>query len=273
MADKDDDKMPFDDKKKKKPKDGDKADSIKTDTDGADCKKSESENESLADELRKSQQKILEHLNTNDPALRKSALLAKAQDGKLSDEDSRELIAYLSGKPLEEALGDRVSKAMQPAGDLKKSMDAAPFLNEVHKSNLASHTTLAKAVEKSLATFNETAFAMASNLALLTKSQAALLDEMDALRKSHAEVLSQPVGAPRSVGVAPVVRKSQDAGATKLDDASVKDALLGLFSKSRNATEQQSYGDAISRFDAHGGAHAVPAAILAEVEQFIGANA
>lgn len=245
------------------PSKNDDADVGDKDDDGDD---EEDGKKSLAAALAKSRADVLAHLNTNDPSMRRQALLTKANDtDALSEGDRRELIAYLSGATGEDALKARVAKGIEPTEGMRKSIDASPLLNDLVKSQSTALVSMADHLEKSMTAFNETAYLLAQNHVQLSKSIENVLENQESIIKSHEAVLAQPQGAPRSVGVTPTARRLADGGSDGISDSAMKKGLMNLFKKSEGSRKAE-FAAAIQRWES---TRQIDDAYKSEVQKYI----
>ena len=116
------------------------------------------------DELKKSLDKIEQIVKSETPDARKDALLKKAVEGSLADDEGAELASLLKGEKTED--DGALSKALSPEtdSDLAKSIDVAPALAELVSKLEKALGVVGETIEKSSSHQSEVNLVLAKGL-------------------------------------------------------------------------------------------------------------
>lgn len=161
----------------------------------------EAEKSITAEDLRKSLDALVNFGAGSD---RKTELLQKAQTG-LTEEENQELYGLLGGST---ETGESLAKSATEHLDgptSQAAFDVAPFLEEQHAALTKSLGTLADAIEGSAQREHEFNMVLAravADVGSLVKSMAeGMTSDFEAIRQKLGIIESQPVRAPKSVGI------------------------------------------------------------------------
>lgn len=198
---------------------------------GTDINKGKDEGVLTEEALVKSLQ-TLESVVAASPEGRKNALLSKALNGPLTNEETTELTQILSGK-LSKGLGATVGETLTVGDDLQKSFDATPFIDHLNADLTKAMALIAESVEKSDTARQNEVVVLAKgllDLGKLLQANNALVKSLAAGQQQVAEVLGvirrQPVAAPRSGNVTSQVGTAvASPAATTLTKSDVSEIL------------------------------------------------
>lgn len=146
------------------------------------------------DDLQKALDKVVAHAEEGSDLSRKEALLQKALESDLSDEENNELLALMggSGATESEPLAKSATSGLEADDRLQKSVEVSPFLHGIVDGLEKGLTVIADEVEKSRnqqGEFNVVLAKAIKQVGMLCKS----LDD----RLGNIE--EQPAGPPRAM--------------------------------------------------------------------------
>lgn len=196
-------------------------------------------NEGLtAEDLQKSLDRLDEYATSDDPAARKDALLAKANDGDLEKSERDELFDLLGGAPAStdtetaSTVSEDLVKSMTDDGNqgLQEALDVSPYLREQHEALVKSLGAVGGHIEKSDKRQHEYNILHARALVDVGNLVKGMSERLGIIEK-------QPARGPKSRGVTPgeTLAKSfagEEGGDEQLSKSEIADALDGLMAES-----------------------------------------
>lgn len=231
------------DLKKMKGKDKDKEEGEEEYEDGMEKKCDSKKSEDLTgDDLSKSLDLLDEFVSDNDEGVsRKDALLQKALDGELPEDEKKELFGLMGDAPAapETPLKDEVAKSMDGNETVQNALEVSDFLREQNEALSKALGVLAEHIEKSDATQG------GFNL-LLSKAVSQIGRNVEAMSVRLGVIETQPAHGPKSKGVQPINksfagRPGGEDGAD-LNKSQIMGAMTELCEKSYDANQDGMVG-------------------------------
>jgi hypothetical protein len=171
---------------------------------------------------------------------RKAELLQKSESERLSEEESAELVALLSGRS---NAGGEIRKAMGEGESLQKALDVSDFLRDLHSNVTDALETIGEDLAKSQIERQEYESVLAKALIDVGGTVKDLVELTKSLKDEVEAMSGKPVRQPEAINpghktVEPIEKGfagSQPAKGTLHDREAVLNVLEGELSKSVDA--------------------------------------
>jgi hypothetical protein len=133
-------------------------------------------------------------------------------EDKLSSEEKLELMRIIGGESYAKALSDAVGGMLDPGAHdaLAKSVDASPYLDELHTRLSSSMLTIAEHIEKSDARTQEQVVVLAKGLFDLTRAASMTAKMVKGLQDTLNGMMRQPARGPKAAELS--LSKGQTGG-------------------------------------------------------------
>ena len=205
------------------------------------CKKSE---ELSADDLEKSLEKLAEFVESNDSGERKNALLKKALDTGISDEENEELMSLMKGEKTGETFEEEMSKSMQPTDSMSKAFDASDYLADNHEEFVNVVTKLTGKIESMNKSGHDFNILLAKGVAHQGQAVVEMKKSLDSFMGMIEERLSslegKPARAPKSISSVPMAKSfaGENPNQKTLSKSEISHCLSSMIQKSCEVGQQ-----------------------------------